>query len=92
MPDHTDLHFELALCARADGDLETAERLAPRCLELGDAPSRYASVVGTGSYLALCLLGEIAERRGEREAAEAFYLRSLREHPEYVAPVLPARR
>ena len=90
MPDHTDLHFELALCARAEGDLETAERLAATCLELGDAPARYASVAGSGTYLALCLLGEIAERRGHSDEAEGYYLRSLRDHPDYVAPVLPA--
>ena len=90
MPDHTDLHFELALCARAEGDLETAERIALECLELGDAPARYAATVGTGSYLALCLLGEMAQRRGRTVDAETFYLSSLGEYPEYVAPVLPA--
>ncbi len=90
MPDHTDLHFELALCARAEGDLEATERLARVCLELGDAPPRYASVVGSGTYLALSLLGETVERQGRREEAEAYYLRSLREHPEYVPPVLQA--
>jgi tetratricopeptide (TPR) repeat protein len=88
MPDHTDLHLELALCARADGDLAEAERIARRCIELGDAPARYASVVGSGSYLALCLLGELAEKRGDAGAAEAAYRQSLAEHPEYVAPVL----
>jgi tetratricopeptide (TPR) repeat protein len=88
MPDHTDLHFELALCARAEGDLVATERLARKCLELGDAPTRYAAVVGSGTYLALSLLGETAERQGKRDDAESFYLRSLSEHPEYVPPVL----
>jgi tetratricopeptide (TPR) repeat protein len=90
MPDHTDLHFELALCARAEGDLEEAERLARHCLELGDAPAKYASVAGSGTYLALCLLGELAEGRGDLEAAEEHYVSSLAAHPDYVAPVLPA--
>jgi tetratricopeptide (TPR) repeat protein len=90
MPDHTDLHFELALCARADGDRAEATRLAEQCLKLGDAPARYAAIVGSGTFLALSLLGELAEEQGDAEAAEAFYLRSLAEYPEYVAPVLPA--
>ena len=90
MPDHTDLHFELALCARADGDAAEAERLARHCLSLGDAPAKYASVAGTGSYLALCVLGELAEARGDAAEAESHYLGSLAEHPDYVAPVLPA--
>jgi tetratricopeptide (TPR) repeat protein len=90
MPDHTDLHLELALCARADGDLEEAERIARHCLELGDAPARYAAVAGSGTYLALCLLGELAEARGDCETAESAYRRSLTEYPDYVAPVLNA--
>ncbi|HVW90717.1 MAG TPA: glycosyltransferase [Gaiellaceae bacterium] len=90
MPDHTDLHFELALCARADGDAAEAERLARHCLSIGDAPAKYASVAGTGSYLALCLLGELAEERGDAAEAESHYLGSLADHPDYVAPVLPA--
>ncbi len=88
MPDHTDLHFELALCARAEGNLDEAARLALKCLELGDAPARYASVVGSGTYLALSLLGEISERQGRKADAESFYLSSLSEYPEYVPPVL----
>jgi tetratricopeptide (TPR) repeat protein len=90
MPDHTDLHFELALCARAEGDLAEAERLARHCLELGDAPARYASVAGSGTYLALCLLGELAEARDDAAEAERCYLESLAQFPDYVAPILPA--
>src|SRR5262249_23554298 len=55
-PDHTDLVFELALCAKDEGLLEEAETSARRCLELGDAPAQYAGTVGAGSYLALCVL------------------------------------
>jgi tetratricopeptide (TPR) repeat protein len=90
MPDHTDLYLELAYCARADSDLAEAERIARRCLELGDAPARYTAIAGCGTFLALCLLGELAEASGRPAEAEAFYLRSLAEHPAYVAPVLPA--
>src|SRR5262249_34987605 len=41
-PDHTDLVLEQALCARDEGDLRDAAELAERCLEMGDAPARYA--------------------------------------------------
>jgi tetratricopeptide (TPR) repeat protein len=90
MPDHTDLHLELAYCARADGDLAEAERIARRCLELGDAPARYTAIAGCGTFLALCLLAELADAQGRHDEAEALYLRSLAEYPTYVAPVLPA--
>src|SRR5204863_18128 len=35
--DHTDLVYELSLCAWETGDLAEAERLARRCLEIGHA-------------------------------------------------------
>src|SRR5262249_49161765 len=58
-PDYTDLHFELAVCAQAEGNLDEAERFLHHCLELGDAPSRFAATVGLGSHVALGVFGEI---------------------------------
>jgi tetratricopeptide (TPR) repeat protein len=88
-PDHTDLVFELALCARDEGAVERAGELGRRCLEMGDGPARYAGTVGSGSYLALCLLAEISTDRGDDDAALELYRRALAEHPQFVAPVLP---
>jgi tetratricopeptide (TPR) repeat protein len=87
-PDHTDLVFELALCAKDEGNLAEAESAARRCLELGDAPALYAGTVGAGTYLALCLLAEIAEARGDAGAAIDLYRRSLSEFPHFVGPTL----
>jgi tetratricopeptide (TPR) repeat protein len=88
-PDHTDLVLEDALCAKEQGDLVAARTLAERCLEMGDAPTRYAATVGAGSFLAGCLLAELEERNGNLGRAEQLYRASLAEHDEYVAPVLP---
>jgi tetratricopeptide (TPR) repeat protein len=87
-PDHTDLVMESALVARAQGRVADAESLLQRCLEMGDAPSRYAATAGTGTFLALTLLAEIAFERRDDAAAEELLRRSLREHPHYVAPAL----
>ncbi len=92
LPDHTDLVFELALCARDEGELAEAARLAERCLAMGDAPARYHATVGTGGALALTLLGQLHELAGEPAAAEASYRRSLAEHPDYLAPAGPLAR
>jgi tetratricopeptide (TPR) repeat protein len=89
LPDHTDLVFELALCARDQGELAEAARLAERCLAMGDAPARHHATVGTGGALALTLLGQLHELTGEPAAAEARYRRALAEHPDYIAPALP---
>lgn len=88
-PDHTDLVLELALCARQEGELAEAERLARRCLAMGDAPAQYVATVGSGSYLALSLLADLRHEQGDVAEAEELYRRCLREHPAYLAPVLP---
>ena len=89
MPDYTDLYFELALCAQAVGENDEAERLLRHCLELGDAPRRYAATVGTGSHLALGVLAELAEARGADAEAIALYRRGLALQPAFTATVLP---
>jgi len=88
-PDHTDLAFEKALCARDDGDHVQAAALAERCLGMGDAPARYAATVGTGSHLALALLGDIRRLQDRSGEAEQLYRRALAEHPDFVGPILP---
>ncbi|MDX6596735.1 MAG: hypothetical protein QOE87_622, partial [Gaiellales bacterium] len=89
MPDYTDLSFELGLCAQAAGEPAEAERLLRHCLELGDAPSRYAATVGTGSHLALGVLAELAEARGADGEAIALYRRGLDLQPAFTTTVLP---
>jgi GT2 family glycosyltransferase/thioredoxin-like negative regulator of GroEL len=88
-PDYTDLHFELAVCAQAAGELEEAERLLLHCLELGDAPSRYVGTLGAGSHVALGVLGEVAESRGDAVRAERLYREALDRHPGFAAPAVP---
>lgn len=88
-PDHTDIVGELALCARQDGDTDEAARLAERLLELGDAPASYSATVGSGTFLALMLLGELRQEQGRRDEAETLLRRALAEHPGFVAPILP---
>ena len=87
-PDLTDLVFERALVAAAEGDVERAAALLEECLERGDAPSRYSPTVGSGSFLALARLAEL-ERTRDPEHAEDLLRRCLREHPSYLGTVLP---
>jgi tetratricopeptide (TPR) repeat protein len=87
-PDLTDLVFERALVAAAEGDTERAVTLLEECLERGDAPSRYSPTVGSGSFLALARLAEL-ERTRDPARAEGLLHRCLREHPAYVGTVLP---
>jgi tetratricopeptide (TPR) repeat protein len=58
-PALTDLVLEQALAARELGQHEMARELLERCLEMGDAPRRYAPRSGCGSHLALLELMEL---------------------------------
>jgi glycosyltransferase involved in cell wall biosynthesis len=87
-PDHTDLVFTLALCAVDERDWAAAEVHARRCLELGDAPPAYSGTVGSGTYLALSLVGQLLEAQGRPLEAEEYYHRALAEHPAFAAVAL----
>lgn len=82
----TDLIFQQAWIARARGDDAAARELFERCLEWGDAPSRYSSVVGCGTYLSLIGLAQISTGA----EAERLLERCLEEHPDFLGAVHPA--
>jgi tetratricopeptide (TPR) repeat protein len=84
-PAFTDLVFEQGLVAQDRGELDRAGELYERCLRMGDAPPRYAGVMGRGSFLALGALALLATKRGRTDEAISWFERSLEEHPEYLA-------
>jgi tetratricopeptide (TPR) repeat protein len=88
-PGFTDIVLEQGLAAATAGDLEPAEELLRRCLEMGDGPSRYSAAVGCGSYRALVPLAEVLRQRGATEEAEATLRASLEEHPGFLGAVEP---
>ncbi|HMJ01658.1 MAG TPA: glycosyltransferase [Conexibacter sp.] len=88
-PGFTDLVFEQASAALALGDAETALRLYERCLEMGDAPSRYTATVGMGTFLPTIAIAEIRHARGETGEAVALLDACLGEHPGFFGLVLP---
>jgi tetratricopeptide (TPR) repeat protein len=88
-PDFTDLVFEQAAAARAEGDLAAAEELLRRCLELGDAPARYVRLVGAGSFVAASELGAVLLARGKGDEAEQLLLDTLAVHPRHDGAIEP---
>ena len=83
-PGFTDLVFERALLARERGDTGTALELWQTCLQMGDAPARYAGTVGQGGFRTLQALSELARDEGDLDGARSLLERSLREHPTYL--------
>jgi tetratricopeptide (TPR) repeat protein len=84
-PGYTDLVFQKAWSARSRGDDAGARRLFERCLEMGDSPSKYSSVVGCGSYLALIGLAQIVSSA----EAETLLARCVHEYPDFLGAVHP---
>ena len=84
-PAFTDLVFEQGLVAQDRGDLDRAGELFERCLHMGDAPPRYAGVMGRGSFLALGALALLATKRGRTDEAISWFERSLELYPDYLA-------
>jgi glycosyltransferase involved in cell wall biosynthesis len=83
-PGFTDLVFERALAAHDAGDLDGAVSLLEQCIEMGDGSSRYTSIAGYGSYVALMQLAQVRRERAEHEEAEELLTRCLREHPAFL--------
>jgi tetratricopeptide (TPR) repeat protein len=88
-PGFTDVVLEQALAAAGAGDLERAEELLRRCLEMGDGPSRYSAAVGCGSYRAMVPLAEVLRLRGALEESEATLRATLEGHPGFLGAVEP---
>ena len=84
-PGFTDLVFQQASIARDRGDMNAARELFERCLEMGDAPSKYTATVGCGTYLAMMALASISDTDEE----QALLTRCLEEHPAFYGSVLP---
>ena len=83
-PTVTDLVFERALAASERGDQQGAQELFERCLAMGDAPARFAGMVGRGSFLALAALSSVAADQGDTETAIARLEESLERFPAYL--------
>jgi tetratricopeptide (TPR) repeat protein len=88
-PGFTDLVFEQATASLELRREAEAVSYFERCIELGDAPSRYTATRGCGTYLPRLALAEIRLHHGETAAARELLDWCLREHPGFFGTVLP---
>ena len=88
-PGFTDLVFEAAHAYVAEGNLNDAARLFERCLEMGDAPSKYSSTVGCGTFLPMVGLADIHRIHGRPDQAVELLRECLTDYPRFLGAVLP---
>jgi glycosyltransferase involved in cell wall biosynthesis len=88
-PGFTDLVYEQATALLALGRTDEALATYERCLEMGDAPSRYTATVGMGTFLPTIAIAEIHHARGETAEAVALLDACIAEYPGFFGLVLP---
>jgi len=88
-PGFTDLVFEQAHAYVAEGRLHEAAEHFERCLEMGDAPSKYSSTVGCGTFLPMTGLADIYRIQGRAAEAVDLLRKCLTEYPRFLGAVLP---
>jgi len=88
-PGFTDLVFEQATAAVALQRIPEAIAYYERCIEWGDAPSRYTATVGCGTYLPRIALAELKLSRGEAQDARELLDWCVTEYPGFFGTVLP---
>lgn len=77
-PDYTDLHFLIGTLSLELGRIPETEAAFLACLERGEAPPRYQTTEGVGSYLAHFNLGVLYEVSGDHGRAAAHYRAAAR--------------
>jgi tetratricopeptide (TPR) repeat protein len=88
-PGFTDMVFAQGLAALALNRDEAAIDYWQRCIEMGDAPSRFGASVGGGTYLPRISLAELSARRGDLESAKELLDWCINEHPDVIAVIAP---
>lgn len=88
-PQFTDLVLAQARIAQTQGDAGKAKALFHRAIEMGEAPSRYAPMVGSGTFLARLALADLHLELGEAAEARAALQWCVDNHPEYLAVAGP---
>jgi tetratricopeptide (TPR) repeat protein len=88
-PGFTDLVFAQAEASLALGAEEAAIAYWERCIEMGDAPARYAASIGAGTHRPRIALAELYTRRGELERARELLDWCIAERPDFMGVIDP---
>ena len=91
-PAFTDVVFLKGEVLRLLGRHVEAAAAFARCLELGEAPAAFPTLLGVGTYRAATCLGEEQEKLGSPAAALAGYARALESEPRFVPAYLGRAR
>lgn len=92
LPGFTDVVLEQAMAHRGLGDAGAAITAIRRCLDMGDAPSKYSATVGAGTFHARVVLADLLVAAGDAREAEEHLHRVLVDHPSFIGAIEPYAR
>lgn len=78
-PDYTDLHFQRGVLYTQQEKWTEAAGALEKCLAMGEAPLKYMSDEGVGSYKARTLLGECQRKQGQLNQASQTFLAAAKD-------------
>lgn len=87
-PDYTDLWLQKGQIYEQQGKWEPALEAFDHCLKLGEAPSRYLSSEGSGTWVPWYHKGAVLERQGQLVEAVHSFARSIEFQPTYREPAV----
>lgn len=88
LADYPDLHLNRARIHHRLQQWDEAAVALRRALDIGEAPPKYTSVSGSGTYAACFHMGKTCEMAGRYEEAAAWYAESLKWKPTLLPPFL----
>jgi glycosyltransferase involved in cell wall biosynthesis len=88
-PGFTDLVFEQGMASIALERADEAIRFMERAIEMGDAPARYTSTVGSGTFMPRIILATTHLNCGRWEQALELLAWCVEHHPEHIGTIYP---
>ncbi len=88
-PNFTDVYFEQSLAAFEQEDYARSRELAEHCAAIGDAPAKYSSTVGCGTYLAQMRLAQLDLLEKDEASAIERMRKIRRDTPTYYGLIDP---
>lgn len=86
-PALTDLYFLKALTYKEMNKPTLEIKTLEKCVELGDPPSEFKFLYGTGGFKSLQALGDIYMKHKDYDTAYKYYVETIRSKPDFIDPV-----
>ena len=85
-PEFTDLYFFKALIYKDLGKPTLQIKALEKCIELGEPPSEFKFLYGSGSFKAYYELGNVYMSLNDYDTAYNYYIEAIKSKPDFIDP------